>query len=76
MPPFEAVTKHSVSGVPGPTVGTLRVAVGKGVDKVETSKVGSGVRELGKLEKSKVGRAASVAPGVRAIVGKGTHVGS
>jgi hypothetical protein len=31
MPSFEAVTKHSVSGVPEPSVGTLRVDVGSGV---------------------------------------------
>jgi hypothetical protein len=38
MPPFEVVAKHSVSGVPGPRVGRLRVAVRKGVGNGDVGK--------------------------------------
>jgi hypothetical protein len=49
IPSSEAVTKHSVSGVPGPSVGTERVEVGNdvgisgGTTVAEKSKVGSAI---------------------------------
>jgi len=74
IPSFEAVTKHSVSGVPGPSVGTLRVAVGNGVRTtgvVEKSKVGNGVNgPAAEVASENVGRDANV----ESIVASGTGV--
>jgi hypothetical protein len=68
MPRFEAVTKHSVSGVPRPSVGTLRVAVWKGVGN---GNVGNTV-----MEKSMVGSRVEGTPVASGNVGRDAGVGS
>jgi hypothetical protein len=79
MPSFEAVTKHAVSDVPRPSVGTVRVAVWNGVFTIVVGG-GNGVRvgrEANLVGNENVGRNANVeSTVVSGNVGRNAGVGS